>query len=172
MPLLLQVFGTQEGITHPVCVTAWTVVSLSRKATACPLNNPSNLVGIFVARNFSMTHSANASTGQNSAHLEGGAAAAGRGVETLDLLAVVVDPATLLAKLGPAAAAASAGRRDDRGMDDGDGFSELGRFVDGIRCCFRVRGRVLLFVCIRVWSAAKRFFGLSRGGGGGGCLFA
>lgn len=58
-------------------------------------------------------------------YLDGGAAVSGCGVQTLDILAVVVPPETLLGRLGPAGAG--------RGAADGNVFPELGRFVDGIR---------------------------------------
>lgn len=56
------------------------------------------------------------------AHLDGGAAATGPGVETLDTLAVVVFPERLLQYL-----------RYCGGASDGNVFPDLGRFVDNIR---------------------------------------
>lgn len=56
------------------------------------------------------------------AHLDGGAAATGHGVETLDILAVVVYPERLLQYL-----------RYCSDARDGNVFPDLGRFVDSIR---------------------------------------
>lgn len=66
-------------------------------------------------------------------YLDGGAAVSGSGVQTLDVLVVVVPPDQLLGRLVPAAGAG-------RGAADGNVFPALGRFVDGIRyvCVFTV----------------------------------
>ncbi|CAM9483975.1 unnamed protein product [Ectocarpus sp. 13 AM-2016] len=65
------------------------------------------------------------------AHLEGGAAVSGPGVQTLDILVVVVPPETLLDRLGrPGAGGLGPG---DGGGGGSDLFRGLGQFVDGIR---------------------------------------
>lgn len=65
-----------------------------------------------------------------SAHLEGGAAASGSGVQTLDILLVVVTPEVLLSRLSPVG-----GRGGQVGAAvDGNVFPDLGIFVDDIRC--------------------------------------
>lgn len=66
-----------------------------------------------------------------SAHLEGGAATDGAGVETLDLLAVVVHGDVLLGKLCQQSAAG--GAREEGDLDD---FPDLGNYVDSIRRVF------------------------------------
>lgn len=65
-----------------------------------------------------------------SGYQEGKAAATGPGVETLDILAVVVYPDKVLDKLGRAGA--GRGNDGDGGTDD-DVFQNLGRFVDDVR---------------------------------------
>lgn len=81
-------------------------------------------------------------------YLDGGAAVSGSGVQTLDILVVVVPPDELLTRLVPAGGAG-------RGASaDGNVFPALGRFVDGIRYAPQpplvwefvfVEGDVLLF---------------------------
>jgi len=72
-------------------------------------------------------------------HLKGGAAVSGLDVKTLDILVVVVPPATILSRLGSAGAGRGGGV-----AADGNVFPDLGRFVDGIRhvptCMFFVTG--------------------------------
>ncbi|CAM9220939.1 unnamed protein product [Ectocarpus sp. 12 AP-2014] len=63
------------------------------------------------------------------AHLDGGAAVSGPGVQTLDILVVVVPPETLLDRLGRP----GTGGRGPGDGGGGDLFRGLGQFVDGIR---------------------------------------
>lgn len=62
------------------------------------------------------------------AYLKGGAAVSGPGVETLDMLAVVVPPETLLSMLDPVSPRGGVG-----GGSGGKLFPALDRFVDGVR---------------------------------------
>lgn len=62
-------------------------------------------------------------------HLRGGAAASGSGVQTLDILLVVVTPEVVLGMLSPA----GVGRGRAGAAVDGNVFPDLGRFIDGIR---------------------------------------
>ncbi|CAM9487793.1 unnamed protein product, partial [Hapterophycus canaliculatus] len=71
------------------------------------------------------------------AYLEGGAAVSGSGVETLDILVVVVPPETLLSQLGRVNARVGGG-------GDGNVFPTLGRFVDGIRAAAPGFSRLVL----------------------------
>lgn len=65
-------------------------------------------------------------------YLKGGAAVSGSGVETLDMLAVVVPPEMLLSRLDSASARGGGGS-----SSGGNLFPALGHFVDGIRCVYR-----------------------------------
>ncbi|CAM9495889.1 unnamed protein product [Scytosiphon promiscuus] len=102
-------------------------------------------------------------------YLEGGAAVSGPGVETLDMLAVVVPPETLLSRVERVSARGGGG-----GGSDGNLFPALGQFVDGIRAAAPGFSRLVLVLegakkaLDQQWARSGRSSN-GNGSAGGGC---
>ncbi|CAM9587671.1 unnamed protein product [Ectocarpus sp. 6 AP-2014] len=104
------------------------------------------------------------------AHLDGGAAVSGPGVQTLDILVVVVPPETLLDRLGrPGAGGRGPG---DGGGGGSDLFRGLGQFVDDIRSSAAGFSRLVLVLegakaaIDKRWAASAHSSGNGKGPAG------